>query len=172
MPPLTLDQYERLWRASEIPLALVDSGNRFVRCNRAFCSIVGYAEHELKLRTWQSITHPDDVEGDEASVNELRADDDANGYGLTNRYLTKDGRTVYVRLSVIPVRTADDKLSGFFVSAVPIVPERAERAAKEKFSLLEWASKNKKDALIVALGVGLFLGRDTVIELLRMWLTK
>jgi len=68
MPPLTLEQHERLWAISETPMALVDLTDRFVRCNQAFCSIVGYSESELQLRKWTDITHPDDLAGDIAST--------------------------------------------------------------------------------------------------------
>jgi len=172
MPPLDLAQYEALWAISEIPMALVDLDDRFVRCNRAFCGIVGYAQHELRLRTWKQITHPDDLEGDIASVESLRADNESDGYGLTKRYITKDGRIIFVRLSVLPVRDDKGNCVGFFVSALPILAEYATGKAVEKFSLIEWITKNKKDAAIVTLGGGLFLGRDTIIELLKLWLEK
>lgn len=171
MPPLTLEQYEQLWTISEIPMALVDIDNRFVRCNRSFCHLVGYSPSELKLRAWQSITHPDDIIGDESSVNELKGDAESLGYDLTKRYITKAGKVVLVQLSVFAVRNDTGHAVGFFVSALPIVLD-APVKQPETFSVLRWATRNPKDAAIICLGGGLLLGRDTIVELLKLWLNK
>jgi PAS domain S-box-containing protein len=170
MPPLTLHQHEHLWAVSETPLALVDLDNRFVRCNHSFCSIVGYSESELQLRRWTDITHPDDVAGDIASTITLRADTESNGYGITKRYLTKDGRVVFVRLSVLAVRNDTGAVIGYYVTANLLAREHQGSVKSEPFSLLRWATRNPKDAAIIGLGGGLLLGRDTIIELLRLWL--
>lgn len=175
MSPLTLEQHEHFWEISEIPMALVSPSGGFVRCNRAYCSITGYAESELRLRKWQQITHPDDLEGDLASVAALRADLSSGGYALIKRYIPKAGKPITVQLSVMPVRRdLDQRLEGFFISAVPIDAESnpgGEPPAK-KFSVFGWATKNPKDAAIVALGGGLLLGRDTIVELIKLWLGK
>jgi hypothetical protein len=70
------------------------------------------------------------------------------------------------------VRDESGNCVGFFVSALPILAEYATGKAVEKFRLIEWITKNKKDAAIVTLGGGLFLGRDTIVELIKLWLTK
>jgi len=171
MPPLTLEQYDRLWAASEIPMAIVDLDHRFMRCNRAYCFLVGYSASELKLRTWQSITHPDDITGDESSVNELKSDSESVGYDFTKRYLTKAGKIALVQLSVLAIRNDDGHIGGFFVSALPIISD-APAKQSEPFSLVKWATQHPKDATIVCLGGGLLLGRDTIVELLKLWLSK
>src|SRR5262249_34554909 len=56
---LTIDE-------APIGMALVARDGRFIRVNRVLCEIVGYTADELTQRTFQSITHPDDVEPDVA----------------------------------------------------------------------------------------------------------
>ncbi len=172
MPPLTLDQHEHLWSVSETPMALVDINDRYVRCNRAYCAITGYAESELQLRRWQDITHPDDIAGDIASSAALRSGG-ADGYGLKKRYITKDGVVVFVKISVLAIRNNDGSVAGYYVTANAIDRPTIHTASKpepDSFSLLKWAAKNPKDAAIIGLGGGMLLGRDTIIELLRLWL--
>ena len=171
MPPLTLDQYDRLWAISEIPMCVVNLDDRFVRCNRAYCSLIGYSESELRLRKWQQITHPDDLDGDTASVAALRADNESNGYDLTKRYLTKSGKVTFVQLSVLAVRDDTGNASGYFISAIPIASD-AVTPKHAEFSLLKWATQHPKDTAIFCLGGGLLLGRDTIIELLKLWINK
>jgi PAS domain S-box-containing protein len=170
MPPLTLDQYDHLWSISEIPMAVVDLGNRFVRCNRAYCHLLGYSESELKLRKWTQVTHPDDVDGDLASVAALRADEASSGYDLIKRYLTKNGKIITVQLSVLAIRDDAEVLVGYFVTALLIQPEQPPRQQDTGFSIWKWAVQHPKDSAIVLLGGGLLLGRDTIIELLKLWL--
>ena len=171
MPPLTLAQYERLWAISEIPMAVVAADHRFVRCNRAYCTLVGYAESELLARRWPQITHPDDVDGDVASAGGLASDTESDGYTLTKRYIRKSGRSVTVQLSVIAIRDDQNHFEGYFISALPIEGEAIQQP-KEAFSLLRWATQHPKDTAIVVLGGGLILGRDTLIDLIKLWLTK
>ena len=171
MPPLTLSQYDRLWSISEIPMAVVAADNRFMRCNRSFCSLTGYAESELLARRWTQITHPDDLDGDVASAADLASDAAADGYSLTKRYIRKSGKSITVQLSVLAIRDEADHLDGYFVTAIPIEADPVQRQ-QEAFSLLKWATQHPKDTAIVVLGGGLILGRDTLIELIKFWLTK
>jgi len=154
-------------------MALVSPDGRFVRCNRAYCNLIGYAESELKLRKWQQITHPDDLDGDIASVAALKADPSSTGYDLIKRYIPKAGSAVTVRLSVMPVRReSDQRLEGFFISAVPVDTgnDPVVRPVRKGFSVFAWAAENPKDAAILALGSGMLLGRDTIVELVKAWL--
>ncbi len=171
MPPITLDQYDRLWTISEIPMAVVDLDDRFVRCNRAYCQLLGYSESELKLRKWPQVTHPDDVEVDIASTIALRADGASDGYDLIKRYITKAGKIVQVQLSVQAVRDDTNQLIGYAVSALPL-PADPNPRSNSNFSILRWATQHPKDSAIVLLGGGLLLGRDTIVELLKIWLSK
>lgn len=171
MPPLTLEQYDHLWAISEIPLAVVGLDDRFVRCNRAYCQLLGYSESELKLRKWTQVTHPDDVEGDVASVAALHADETSDGYDLIKRYITKAGRVIQVQISVLAVRDESAKPTGYFVSALLLQSDSTPRA-NGGFSILRWATQHPKDSAILLLGGGLLLGRDTIVELLKIWLSK
>lgn len=170
MPPITLEQYEHLWSISEIPMAVVAPDNRFVRCNRAYCALVGYAESELLARRWTQITHPDDVDGDVSSAGELASHANSEGYSLSKRYIRKSGKSITVQLSVLAIRNEQGHFDGYFVSALPIEADPAQ-PPQEAFSILRWAVQHPKDASIVVLGGGLILGRDTLIDLLKLWIT-
>ena len=171
MPPLTLSQYDHLWAVSEIPMCVVDLDGRFARCNKSYCKLVGYSESELRLRKWQDITCPSDLDGDIASVAALRADDDSDGYSLIKSYITKANKIVLIQLYVLAIRDDADHAVAYYVTALPLASDNASKPA-EKFSLIQWATRHPKDALIISLGGGLLLGRDTIVELLKLWLSK
>src|SRR5258708_19111473 len=56
-----------------IGMALVALDGRWMQVNHSVCQIVGYTEHELLVRDFQSITHPDDLDADLAHVRRLVA---------------------------------------------------------------------------------------------------
>jgi PAS domain S-box-containing protein len=151
-------------------MAVVASDNRFVRCNRAYCALVGYAESELLARRWTQITHPDDVDGDVSSAGKLASHANSDGYSFSKRYIRKSGKSITVQISVLAVRNEQGHLDGYFVSALPIEADPAPQP-REAFSLLRWATQHPKDTVIVVLGSGLILGRDTLIDLIKLWIT-
>ena len=73
------------------------------RVNRRLCDTLGYSEQELMARTFVDITHPDDVESDVALAEQLFRDE-IPSYRLEKRFLTKDGRLVWLDLTALVVR--------------------------------------------------------------------
>ena len=58
-------QYHRvMFEESPIPQAIVGSGGSFWSVNGALCNAVGYSDSELTTKTFQEITHPDDIKMD------------------------------------------------------------------------------------------------------------
>jgi PAS domain S-box-containing protein len=165
---ITAEQWKELFAAFPAPLAFVAPDHRFAGCNRAFCSLVGYGEPELKKRKWQSITHPDDVDFDSAAAEQLKLDDKRQSYVMEKRYLTRANHIIHVRLFVCSI-TDGDQFVGYFVAAFPATESVATVAlpAPAAVSLLSWIKSNPKDAAIVGLATALFLGRDAVIDLIK-----
>lgn len=101
---------------------------RFEYVNRAFCKLLGYTAEELYARSWQDITHSDDVAADQQLADQVVAGD-LHDYTLEKRYIRKDGSVVWVNLFGNFV--ADD--SGRAVQGVACVVDVTEqhRAAEE-----------------------------------------
>jgi len=89
-----------------IGLALVALDGRFIRVNRVLCEVLGYTPEELTQRTFQTVTHPDDLDTDMALAGQL-ARGEIPRYQLEKRYVRKDGSLVNVMLSGSIVRTRD-----------------------------------------------------------------
>lgn len=172
--PLALSEpwADALFNDAPVAMVLVAADHRFARCNDAFCLLTGYARAELLSRTWQSITHPDDVAGDMDGAERVRHDREHPAYAAIKRYIRKDGRITWVNLHVRAVFEGEHFVT-FFVVALPldvVSTTNAITPAASSRSFLEWAKHNPKDAIIIALALSLFLGRDTVVELLRLWI--
>src|SRR5260221_10795664 len=65
------ERFSGAFEHAAIGLALVSLDGRWLKVNRAFCDLVGYSEAELLTRTFQDITHPEDLEVDLDHVRRL-----------------------------------------------------------------------------------------------------
>lgn len=105
-----------------VGIAHVAPDGRWLRVNDRLCAIVGYSREELLRRTFQDITHPDDLNVDLDFVKQVLAGEIKN-YSLEKRYLRKEGSIVWIRLTVSLVRTAAGE-PRHFISIVEDISER------------------------------------------------
>ena len=115
-------QFKSAFEYSAIGMALVDLDGRFVRVNANLCAIVGYDQEQLLARTFQDITHADDLDVDLAHLHDL-LEGRADNYGMEKRYLRRDGSTVAVLLAVSVVRDTSGA-PRHFISQVEDISER------------------------------------------------
>ncbi|MGH2910151.1 MAG: PAS domain S-box protein, partial [Solirubrobacteraceae bacterium] len=97
------DLFESAFSHAAIGMALVGLDGRWLKVNRALCRMTGWAPQELLERTFQDITHPDDLSADLALVRRLIAGE-IDDYQMEKRYLTRGGQHIWVLLSVSLVR--------------------------------------------------------------------
>lgn len=109
-------------------MALVSPEGKWLRVNRSICNITGYSEAELLSRTFQDITHPDDLDLDLANVRKMLAGE-INTYQMEKRYLHKDGATVWVLLSASLVHSQSG-VPLFFISQIQDITRRKESDAQ------------------------------------------
>jgi two-component system, cell cycle sensor histidine kinase and response regulator CckA len=101
-----LEQFRSAFSFAAIGMALVAPDGRFVQVNDSLCELVGYTSDELISRTFQDITHPEDLEADLEFVRQM-LDGEIRTYQMEKRYVHKDGHLVWVLLSVSLVRSSD-----------------------------------------------------------------
>lgn len=120
-----------------VGISHVAPDGRFLRINRRFCDIVGYTHEEMLNRTFQAITHPDDLETDVGYVERMLKGEIEN-YSMEKRYLRKDGSVVWVNLTVSLVWDEVGKPL-HFISAVEDISRRKQMEAylKEAYDDLE-----------------------------------
>ena len=102
-----LEQAETRWRLTldHAPTGILLAGldGSFLHTNEALRRILGYSEAELRTRTWQDLTHPEDLAGEVLLTERLLAGD-LDDYALQKRYLHAAGHVVWVDASVALVR--------------------------------------------------------------------
>lgn len=163
---------DALFEAAPTPMAVVAADHRFVRCNAAYSDLTGFSRAELLSRAWQSITHPDDVVGDQAAADAVKLDYNHPAYTFAKRYLSKRGDVVWVNLHVRGI-WHKGVFRCYFVTAHRQSPPRCEGCPAHgnqpptRETLLEWAKRNPKDAAVIILAGAAFLGRDEAVTLLK-----
>jgi PAS domain S-box-containing protein len=127
---LTIDE-------APIGMALVALDGRFVRVNRALCEITGYDADELMRRTFQDITHPDDLATDVDLARRLAAGE-ISRYQLEKRYIRKDKSVVDVMLSGSVLRGPHGEAQYYIAQSEDISARKradaALRVSEAKFS--------------------------------------
>jgi PAS domain S-box-containing protein len=126
---------------SAIGMALVSPDGKWLEVNKSICDIVGYSKEELLTKTFQDITHKDDLEKDLDYVKKM-LDGSINTYQMEKRYLHKDGHIVWVLLNVSIIRD-ESKAPQFFISEVLDINKikNVNKKLEEKVDELEKLNK-------------------------------
>jgi PAS domain S-box-containing protein len=120
---------------------------RWLRVNEKLCAIVGFSREELLRKTFQDITHPDDLPTNIDLAARLRRGEFPS-YSLEKRYVRKDGWPVWVNLSVALQRDAAGA-PAYMIAIVEDVSERKrlEGQLRRAMEAAEAASRAKSDFL-------------------------
>jgi two-component system cell cycle sensor histidine kinase/response regulator CckA len=122
---------ERFFGAFEyapIGVGLVLPDGRLLKVNRALCDLVGYSEAELLTRTFQNLTHPEDLEADLGYAHRLITED-IRSYQMEKRYLHARGHHLTVLLHVSLVRDAAGQPL-YFIAQIQDITGRKQLEAR------------------------------------------
>ncbi|MBX3508076.1 MAG: PAS domain S-box protein [Parvibaculum sp.] len=103
-------------------IALVGLDGSFMQVNEALCRMLGYTEAELRARSFQDITHPEDLESDLDYLHECVAGMRTT-YQMEKRYFRKDGNVIWVNLAVSILR-AENHTPLYFISQIQDITAR------------------------------------------------
>lgn len=123
-------QFGLAFTNAPIGMAIVGLDYRLRRVNKALCETLGYSQRELLEHTLVDITHPDDVKKDKALAGQLFRGE-IPSYRLEKRFITKDGRLVWLDLTALIIRDSQhDPLYGLTMIEDITERKRAEEALR------------------------------------------
>ncbi|MFZ2958070.1 MAG: PAS domain S-box protein [Candidatus Ozemobacteraceae bacterium] len=132
-------RFRALFEQAAVGVAQIHSPTgRFVRINQKYCDIVGYSRQEMEQLDCLTITHPEDLVGDLANMELLKAGK-IREFSMEKRYFRKDRSLVWVNLTVSPMWLPGESPS-FHVAVVQDITEKknatdALAAEKERLSV-------------------------------------
>ncbi|WP_164974253.1 sensor histidine kinase [Filimonas effusa] len=126
------ERFLRAFEHSAIGMALVSTEGQLMKVNRNLCEMTGYTEVELHQKTFQELTHPDDLAKDLDCAHQLLRGE-INDYQIEKRYFHKNGNIIWVLLSVSLVR---DRLGRpvHFVSHIEDITSRKETELQLRYT--------------------------------------
>jgi len=114
--------FRGVFNQAAMGVARVAPDGTWLEVNKKLCDIVGYSHKELLSRTFQDITHPDDLQADLIYVNQLLKNE-IKTYSMEKRYIKKNGDTIWINLTVSLVRKINNK-PDYFISIIEDITDK------------------------------------------------
>jgi PAS domain S-box-containing protein len=112
--------FDAVFINSPTGIILADATGRFLDANEACAHILGYSRSELVGKTFQELTHQEDILFDMQMFNQLlRGIEDS--YEMTKRFIAKSGHVVWVHIRVNAVKE-DHRLTHLVKHILQIEP--------------------------------------------------
>ena len=124
--------FEKTFHYCAVGLAHVGIDGTFIRVNKKLCDFLDYSDQELTKLTFQDLTAPDHLDEDLDQLERLLKGQIDN-YSIEKRYIRRDGKRVWAKLTVSLVRD-DSNNPDYFISVVEDIDEK-KRIQSELFQV-------------------------------------
>lgn len=143
------ERFSGAFEYASIGMALVAPNGALLRVNWALCWLLGYSETELLQKTFQDITHPDDLQDDLERIQQLLVGE-IDSYQMEKRYFHKQGHVVWGLLNVSLVEDNQGKPQ-YFISQIQDITERkkVETALIESSTQFRTLFEASPDAIVL-----------------------
>ncbi|MDD5031411.1 MAG: PAS domain S-box protein, partial [Rhodoferax sp.] len=155
------ERFRKAFQYSVIGMALVGLDGHWLKVNKSLCQMLGYSEQEFLGKTFQDITHPDDLQSSREYLKQLLTGE-LDHFQMEKRYLHRDGHIVWISLSVSLILDAQRKPIHFVTQVEDITGNKlaaqAMHKANTELSLFRKLLDNSSDAIeVVDPATGRFL---------------
>ncbi|MBU1241444.1 PAS domain S-box protein, partial [Myxococcota bacterium] len=139
------ERFRGTFHQAAVGIARVSPRGEWLEVNARLCEILGYTPEELRGLTFMDITHPEDTARDLENM-ELLLQNKLQTYKTEKRYLPKDGRILWVLVTVGCVRNHDGSIRDF-ITVIEDISER--KRAEEERERLVLAVEQSSDSIVI-----------------------
>ncbi|MCL1466825.1 PAS domain S-box protein [Argonema galeatum] len=131
------ERFRSIFNQAAVGIAQVLLSGQYFLVNQKFADIVGYTVEELQQKTFQEITHPDDISDNLVNYRQIWAGE-IETYSMEKRFIRKDGFPVWVNLTVSLLRGHAGEPK-YFINVVEDISgrKRAQQALGENEARLQ-----------------------------------
>ena len=123
-------KYRAVFTQAAMGVARVAPDGRLLEVNDRFCEIAHRSRADLLTRSYQEITHSDDLDTDIAQARALLAGD-IDTYSIEKRYIGQAGEPVWIDLTVSLVRKAGGE-PDYFIAVIADIAARKDAQAEQQ----------------------------------------
>ncbi len=140
--------FRKIFDHAATGIAIANLDGVFVKCNPAFCKLIGYSEEELSHIQFLSLVHPDDRARNSEVLRALQSGE-VSSYEIENRYSHKQGSIVAVRKFVSILPDGSGKASLLLALVTDVSAQRqALEALRQSEERMRAILKTASDAII------------------------
>jgi PAS domain S-box-containing protein len=101
-------RFRSVFDGAAVGISLAAPDGTHLSVNPALCQMLGYTASEMQIRTFQEITHPDDLEMDLYNYRKL-LNNEIDSFHIEKRFRHKNGEFIWGLLSVSIVRDSQNR---------------------------------------------------------------
>jgi len=144
-------------------IAISSPDREWLEVNDHLCHLLGYSKEELLKKTWDEVTHPDDLDIDKKQFIRVMSGK-IDGFSTDKRFVRGDGKIVWTSMSARCVRLPRGAVDYFVVLLLDISERKYRERELETIASVSFALRNVKTSsemsAIVLDQVIQFLGAD------------
>ena len=142
-------QQRATFEQAAVGIAHAAPDGSWLRVNQRLCDIVGYTREELLQKTFQDITHPDDLDADLGYTRQLLSGERST-YSMEKRYLNREGSVVWVDLTVSLVREPSGE-PDYFIAVIEDITDRkrAEEALRQSEEIYRTVVEQAAESIFI-----------------------
>lgn len=161
--------FRRAFELGVVGMAMTSPEKRWMVVNEELCRMLGYTAEELLEKTWEELTHPDDLTVDLAEFNRVLAGGDEQ-YTMDKRFIRKDGSIVKTMMAFRAIRKPDGAMRHGLAIILDITQrEAAEKALRESEENLAITLDSIGDAVIATDAGRKVVRMNSVAQALTGW---
>ncbi len=135
-----VQQFRATFEQAAVGVTHTSMDGEFLKVNQKMAELTKYSTDELQQKTYQELTHPDDLQKDIEHLRKLKRGE-IDHFMREKRYQAKEGQTIWINVSTSLVRDDKEK-PWYFISVIEDISDRKEYEQRIKKSL------DKKETLL------------------------